>query len=62
MASKPIQFTANEKDMIIVGLSLAIARSERGADDPRNSEDIRQVYVKNREAQKALAIRIDAEA
>jgi len=62
MAKAPIQFTQNEKDTIIVGLSLALDRAKRMRDDRKNAANIRELHQKNVDDVTNLLQRIDKEA
>jgi len=62
MAKAPIQFTQNEKDTIIVGLSLALDRAKRMRDDRKNAANIRDLHQKNVDDVTNLLQRIDKEA
>jgi hypothetical protein len=62
MAKAPIQFTQNEKDTLIVGLSLALDRAKRMRDDRKNAANIRDLHQKNVDDVSNLLQRIDKEA
>lgn len=62
MAKAPIQFTQNEKDTLIVALSLALDRAKRMRDDRKNAANIRDLHQKNVDDVINLLQRIDKEA
>jgi len=62
MAKPPLTFNQNEKDTLIVGLSLQLDRAKRMRDDRKNAPNIRELHQKNVDDVSALLQRIDREA